>query len=154
MGSFNFKSVGQTREKTIAETVTKTVTPYGIKTPLRLGNEQILETNNTLAEQVADNLRNLLLTNWGERLGLYRFGANLRPLTTELVSLDDFDSQAIDRIRAAVGSWMPYVQLENFVSSVDRTINKNTAVIKLLITYSVPALSITSAAVEISLYAL
>jgi phage baseplate assembly protein W len=154
MGNFNFRSSGQTREKTIAETVTKTVTPYGIKTPLRLGNEQILETNNTLAEQVSDNLRNLLLTNWGERLGLYKFGANLRPLTTELVSLDDFDSQAIDRIRAAVGVWMPYVQLENFVSSVDRTINKNTAVIKLLITYSVPALSITSAAVEVSLYAL
>lgn len=154
MGSFNFKSVGQTKEKSLIETVVKTVTPYGIKTPLRIGNEQILETNNTLAEQVSDNLRNLLLTNWGERLGLYKFGANLRPLTTELVSLDDFDSQAIDRIRLAVGTWMPYVQLENFVSSIDRTTNKNTAVIKLLVSFSVPALSIVGAAIEVSLYAL
>lgn len=152
MGAFNFKSSGQTKERSLSETISKTVTPYGIKTPLRLGSDEILETNNTLAEQVSDNLRNLLLTNWGERLGLYNFGANLRPLTTDLVSLEDFDSQAIERIKNAVSSWMPYVQLENFASAIDRTDNKNVAVIKLLVTYSVPALNVTEDAVEISLY--
>lgn len=152
MGSFNFRSSGVTKTQTIAEQLVQTVTPYGIKTPLRLGTNEILDTNNTLSEQVADNLRNLLLTNWGERLCLYNFGANLRHLTTEMVSLEEFDSQAVENIKTAVSTWMPYIQLENFGSSIDRTHNKNTAVIKLLVTYSVPALSIVEASIEVVLY--
>ena len=92
-----------------------TPTPIGIKTPLRPGgNNGIFDGHFVLKDQVKDNLRNLMLTNWGERLGLYNFGANLRPLTTEIVGQDSFDAQATERSKGAVDRWMPYVSLDTF----------------------------------------
>jgi hypothetical protein len=152
MASYNFKSAGKTQEQIALETIKSTRIPYGIKTPLLLGTtEGILSMNYSLGDQFADNLRNLLLTNWGERLGLFKFGANLKPLTTEFANLDDFDSQAIQRIKDAVEKWMPFIDLQNFSSQVDRTENKNTAVIKLNISYNIPALQITNKGLQIVL---
>lgn len=111
----------------------------------------------SLADQVADNLRNLILTNWGERVVHYDFGANLRPLMSDLVSLDDFDSAACERIKGAVNKWMPFVSLINFESSVDRTAAASAsglAVIRIVITYNVPALKVLNKALEVTLYAM
>lgn len=153
MASYSFKSVGKTQEQLNAEVLRRSLTPYGIKTPLKISNSDgILEMNYSLEEQFADNLKNLLLTNWGERLGLYRFGANLRPLTMEYTSQDDFDSEAIARIRDAVDKWMPFIDLENFASVVDRMENKNTAVIKINITYNIPVLNVSNKGLQIVLY--
>lgn len=154
MAAYNFKSVGNNQQAQTTQGGTSvTLIPYGIKTPLQLGtSEGIFSMNYSLADQFNDNLRNLLLTNWGERLGLYQFGANLKPLATEFENLDDFDSQAIQRIKNAVEAWMPFVDLEDFVSSVDRIENKNTAVIKIKITYNIPALQVTKRGLQIVLY--
>lgn len=153
MASYSFKSVGKTKEKIAEETVAKSLTPFGIKTPMSLGSESgIFSMNYSLADQFSDNLRNLLLTNWGERLGLYDFGANLRPLATEFSSQDNFDNEAISRIKSAVQKWMPFIDLEDFTSTVDRQENKNTAIIKVTITYNIPALEVTKKSLQIVLY--
>lgn len=153
MATYSFKSVGKTQDKNAQEQISESPIPFGIKTPLELGSsEGILAMNYDLAVQFADNLRNLLMTNWGERLGLYQFGANLKPLTTEFVSQDDFDSQAIERIKAAVERWMPYIELDNFSSVVDRNENYNTGIIKVNVTYAIPSLSIVNQGVQIVLY--
>jgi phage baseplate assembly protein W len=101
---------------------------------------------------VHDNFRNLLQTNFGEHLGIYDLGANLRPLAAEFSTQDDFDSQAVQRISAAVSRWMPYISLEDFLSEVDRTENKNTGVIKITITYTIPALKTAKRALQVVLY--
>lgn len=153
MGTFSFKSSGKTQEQQLIETINKATVPIGIKTPLRLGDQDgIFAMHASLADQVHDNLRNLLQTNWGEHLGIYDFGANLRPLVTEFATQDDFDAQAVQRISAAVGRWMPFVSLDDFLSEVDRTENKNTAVIKITITYSIPALQTGKRALQVTLY--
>lgn len=153
MGSYSFKSSGKTQEQKTIEQLTQTAIPVGIKTPLRLGGDEgIYAMHTSLADQVHDNLRNLLQTNWGERLGLYDFGANLRPLVTEFVSQDDFDAQAVQRISNSVSKWMPFVGLEDFLSEIDRTENKNTAVVRITVTYSIPALSVTKRALQVTLY--
>jgi len=153
MGRFSFKSSGLTREQQIVEAITKSSLPIGIKTPLRLGTQEgIFGMNYNLPDQVHDNLRNLLQTNWGEHLGIYDFGANLRPLVTEFASQEDFDAEAIKRISAAVSRWMPFVSLEDFLSEVDRTQNKNTGVFKITITYSIPALQAGKRALLVTLY--
>lgn len=155
MKVYNFKSVGQTQEQNKAEKLAQAPTPIGIKTPLQFGTtEGIFAMHFSLADQVHDNLKNLILTNWGERLGQYDFGANLRELTTELVSQDDFDTQAITRIKNAVGRWMSFVDLENFISEIDRTENQHTAIIKLTITYNVPALNVKGRKLQVVLYAI
>lgn len=153
MGSFNFKSSGKTQEQRLVETLTTTVIPIGIKTPLALGGDEgIFAMNMTLPDQINDNLRNLLLTNWGERVGFYDFGANLRPLASEFTTQDDFDAEAVQRIKGAVTRWMPFVSLDDFLSEVDRIENKNTGVIRITVTYTVPALNTPKRALQVTLY--
>ena len=153
MGSYSFKAAGKTQQQIEEAKLTSSPTPIGIKTPLQMGTDEgIFAMHYELIDQVHDNLRNLLLTNWGERLGLYDFGANLRPICTELVSQDDFDSNAINRISNAVAKWMPYISLEDFVSQIDHLENKNTGVIRLTVTYVVPTLSPTKRALQVVLY--
>lgn len=154
MGSFNFRSVGKTQQTKASEQLVSTPIPIGIKTPLQLGGQEgIFAMHFDLADQVHDNFRNLLLTNWGERLGFYNFGANLRPLSTEFTTLDDFDSQALERISGAVAKWMPFITLDSFVSEIDRTENKNTAVIRFTVIYDIPQLGVSKRAMQVTLYA-
>lgn len=155
MGNFNFKSVGKTTEQTTisSETVTSTPTLFGIKTPLRSDTKYIFAVTTSLKEQIADNFRNLLLTNWGERVVLKNYGANLRPLLTEYVSLNDFDSMAQNNISSAVSTWMPYIVLNNYLSSIDKIqTNGKVLAIKLIVSYDVPTLNIKDAIIEIILY--
>lgn len=154
MATYNFKSSGRSVQAQIAEQVQQTQVPIGIKTPLRLGQngEGIFATHDDLAEQVQDNLRNLLLTNWGERLGLYDFGANLRELTTEATAQDAFDEEAITRIRAAISKYMPYVEPQTFESVFDHEKNKSTGIVRVKISYNVPLLNITDKAIEVVLW--
>ena len=156
MGSYSFKSSGKTAEQKLVESVESTRTPIGIKTPLQINENdgEIFMTYDKLSDVVHDNLRNLILTNWGERLGFYQFGANLRPLLTELVSQDDFDNQAIDRINVAVTKWMPYVSLEDYLSDSLRTDNRSLARILIKITYNVPTLNVTNRMLQINLNAM
>lgn len=153
MGAFSFKSSGKTQEQRIIETLVKSPIPIGIKTPLRISDsEGLLDVHYVLADQVNDNLRNLLLTNWGERVGFYDFGANLRELTTEIASQDDFDTSAIERIKSAVGRWMPYIDLEDFESNVNNSNNKNTGIIDITVTYNIPSLNVRQKKLVITLY--
>jgi phage baseplate assembly protein W len=153
MATINFKSVGITAEKAQQTTTQAVSLPIGIKTPLQLGYEDgLLVMHYDLADQLADNLRNLLQTNWGERLGQYFFGANLKPLTTEFTSQESFDSEAVVRIKNAVTTWMPFIDLVDFISEVDRNENKNTAIIRVNIGYNIPALNITDRKIQVVLY--
>lgn len=153
MSTYSFKSAGKTQNQKKSESTAESPVPFGIKTPLSIGtSEGIFSMNYSLEDQFADNLKNLLLTNWGERLGLYDYGANLKPLTTEFVSQENFDSAAIDRIKESVDKWMPFIDLEDFSSSTSREGNKNTAIININITYNIPALNVFKKGLQISLY--
>jgi phage baseplate assembly protein W len=158
MAKISFKSVGQTQQQVVETTPETTQPPIGIKTPLRLGDEKgnLLAMHYDVGDQLADNLRNLLLTNWGERLGLYYFGANLRPLTTEFTNQTNFDNEAIVRIKNAVTTWMPYIELEEFASETDRNnnYNKGMATITLTISYNVPTLQQNNRVIQVVLYVL
>ena len=157
MGSYSFKSAGKTTEHRLVEQIETSKVPIGIKTPLQINegeDSEIFVTYDNLASVVSDNLRNLLLTNWGERLGFYNFGANLRPLLTELASQDDFDTAAIERINAAVTKWMPFVSLENYMSDSLKYDNRSLARIVIRITYNVPTLGVTNKMLEINLGAM
>ncbi len=159
VGTIKFKSSGiQTDNPNLIKKIE--TPPVGIKTPLELGfgRSGIFEMNFNSYDQVSDNLKNLVLTNWGERLGNYYYGANLRPMTAELTSQDDFDSEAMSRIQTAVRNFMPYVELETFNSNFDKIINPTAgqesgiSVISLMIKYAVPQLRISGKALEVSLY--
>lgn len=157
MATISFKNVGYTSQQVLEEisAVQASPVPVGIKTPLSLGGQDgLLAMHFDLADQISDNLKNLLLTNWGERLGQYFFGANLKPLTTEFVSQDNFDSEAVIRIKSAVNRWLPFVELIDFMSEIDRLENRNTGIIRVTITYNIPQLNIPERRIQIVLYVL
>jgi phage baseplate assembly protein W len=149
---FDFKSVGvksnAPRQPNPFESI-----PIGIKTPMRLGqgSEGIFQMHFDIANQIRDNFRNLLLTNHGERLSLYNFGANLQPLSLELGS-DVFDEELLLRINTAVSNYMPFIKLDRLSREIDNLDNQNTSKIKIRIFYSVRQLNILNQAVEVSFF--
>jgi phage baseplate assembly protein W len=136
--------------------------PVGIRTPIEIGTGRsgIFQMNFSTAEQVADNLKNLILTNHGERLGNYYFGANLRPLTVEISSQENFESVAMERISIAVSKHMKFINLETFTSDANKMVDHpqssvspaSMAVINLVIKYNAPSFGITGQSLNVQLF--
>ena len=154
----NFKSSGVSAgDPDLLKTVESR--PIGIKTPIELGEGRsgIFQMHFDPEAQLADNLKNLILTNWGERLGNYTYGANLRPLTVELSSQETFEANAMERISLAVSKHMPFVTLETFSSDSDLYINNQSSpqsmtIVNLVVKYSAPSMRITNRSLNIALF--
>jgi len=81
--AYAFKNVGFKSTDRRFKKITSQPVPIGIKTPLELsdGKSSLFRVHFQPRDQISDNLRNLVVTNFGERLGRYDFGANLGSLT-------------------------------------------------------------------------
>jgi len=152
--AFKFKSSGVKIDSPQIANIQIEKSPIGIKTPMTLGDSRsgIFAMSFDLGEQIADNFRNLLLTNRGERIGRSDFGANLRPLVSELSAGPDFESQVSSRISAATQQYMPYISLESFSTSFSTTNLNGMTRADVKVIYSVPTLGISSKSVTVSIY--
>lgn len=151
--SYSFGSVGIKKNQFDEIAAAAAVEPpIGIKTPIELGSngDGIFKMHRSLADQIKDNLINLIMTNQYERLGFPDFGANIRPLVHELGS-NNGDEEAMARIQRAVTKYMPFVALENFSTSAVESTDASVARVKMIITYSVPRASITGQTIGIIL---
>lgn len=151
--TISFKSVG-VRFNEVPEDNSKVDIPISIKMPMSLGqaNDGIFAMTFDLQSTIKQNLKNLLLTNWGERLGRYFFGANIRAMTMEFNKIDTFDSEIAIRIKSAVAKWMPYVELQDMQRNVEFNDVKGMAKLRINIIYAVPSTNIKQDAVEIILF--
>lgn len=150
----SFKSVGITAAESTTQNnaVARTPVPVGIVTPLMPGtsDEGLLAMSYDVGIQMKNNLRDLVMTNWGERVMLYDYGANLQPLVTEYENgKETFDEAAMARISAAVGKWMPYVDLEAFESQQQFSDELGTGSVVLHIDYSVPRALVPTTRLEV-----
>lgn len=154
MALISFKDVGIIDGEQLAGTVSNPIIPIGFKTPLELDTDHnsIFKMHYSIKSQISDNLRNLVLTNHGERVGIYNFGANIRPLLTEFANKEAFDQETMKRIKTAVSIYMPFVELIGYESRADRRENKYTGIIKLLIAYSVPSAKVQESLLEVDMY--
>tara|TARA_Y100000310_G_scaffold321256_1_gene378638 strand:+ start:542 stop:1030 length:489 start_codon:yes stop_codon:yes gene_type:complete len=155
---YSFKAVGEKLRdwRQTRRLDTKVELPIGIKTPMQLGDGRngLFTMNWDIDSVIADNLKNLLLTNHGDRLGMYDFGANLQELVTELGS-EDFDNEAIFRIQQTVNKYMSYLTLETFETSTDHGVaTSGLAAVAIKVTYSVPKLGISNKGIIVTLYAI
>ena len=126
--------------------------PIGIKTPMELGSDQsFLKMHKTFPDAIADNFRNMVMTNHGERLGHYDFGGNLLELAFEIGS-DKGDTEAIRRIARTTKKYMPFVTLDSFEPFIQRDGDK-IAQIGVRVTYSVPQVEKKLRAIEVLIYA-
>jgi phage baseplate assembly protein W len=140
---YNFQSVGNPEEvlRQIEERRKSQElggNPIGIKTPMRFSENfgDLLEMHTNQFDAIRDNLRNLLLTNYGERLGHYDFGGNLITVVNELAH--DGHSKAMALISLAVQKYMPFIALQGFETNSEPF--EGNPIITLRLTYTVPAL--------------
>ena len=154
---YDFQSIGQLAvdiEKQLEPLSGSFALPIGIKTPLQIGYGAggFLQMSTNLGKQVADNFRNMLSTNHGERAMLYDFGANLMPLVFDLTS-ENADIAAVRRIKATTEKYMPFISLETFEPFKEEPLPQYLAKAGVRITYSVPALNLENQVVEVIIYA-
>lgn len=145
MAKLSFENVGvlaDVRQTIKAKDEVQPTIAFGVKTPLSLAAGTLFEMNYTLGEQIADNLKNLILTNFGDRVGLAQFGANLTPLLAEFVSINDFNAEAMARIKTATKKWMPYVELKGYESYPEFKNGLFMKSIRILLSYRVPGVPV------------
>ena len=158
---FKFKSSGVkfddrkfTKERTV-------VRPIGIKTPLEVGYQHgdIFRLHTLPAAQLKDNLRNLILTNHGERLGDTMFGANLKNIVFDLTNSENFQSLVVKAITNSAQKYIPAIQITDIAARVAEegavkfTTNAlGLSLITVRVTYAIPALGIINQALEVTLY--
>lgn len=155
MAQISFKNVGTKgfrQEDVLVRN--KTLVPIGIKTPIEMGSDGfgIFVMNTDIKDQIADNLKNLVLTNWGERLGNYFFGANLRPLLADFSHKENFDEEAMVRINTAISKYMPFVTPVAYESKTFKKENSPIPQVKLILIYSITNIGLTNAQLEIDLF--
>ena len=123
---YSFKSVGdlQVDLRQNSKQETQKI-PIGIATPVQLGNNSLLKMHSERLQVIKDNFRNLVLTNHGDRLGFYDFGANLEELTFELGS-ENGDAEATRRIARSTRKYMPFIDLDTFEPFVEKFDNQHT----------------------------
>ena len=157
----NFKHVGIKRDNRRFDiNVEPPSVPVGIKTPLAkgIGKSGLFDMHFQPADQIHDNLRNLIVTNHGERLCRFDFGANLKSLTFDLSSMTDFEDRASENIKDAVQKYMPFVELEDMlINATDHADNlvlpNGIAEVVITITYNIPKLKVIGRKLQAVIYA-
>ena len=90
-------------------------TSIGLSFPLGYIGSGMFNRTKTLAEQARHNLKNLLLTNLGERPHQPEFGSRLLEVVFEFK-----DDALIEQvINEAVDKWLPYITIEEVNTTVD-----------------------------------
>ena len=99
----------------------------GIALPLNHNSEVgFFERTPTMLEQMKTNIKNLLLTRKGERLGNPEFGSDLYFAIFEQEG--DVESKIEESIRSAMSIWLPNVIINNIETEFS---NRNTIVVAL-----------------------
>ena len=84
----------------------------GLKLPLTQGGSSTFAQTKTIFEQAKYNIRNLLLTIPGERLGQPEFGSGLHEFVFEQMDVD-FEDAIEASISNAIKTWLPYINIKN-----------------------------------------
>jgi len=109
--------------------------PIGIDLPLRRGNQGFFQQTFTTENTIKTNLRNFLLTNFGERPLNPTFGANLR----QFVFDQDVDIKRVEieeTIRESVSNNFDSVSIER----VDFEESRDDNIINISITFSITSI--------------
>ena len=84
----------------------------GLKLPLEHGNQGFFGRTQKAIEQTKYNIKNLLLTKKGERLGNPTFGSDLEKVIFEQEG-DDLENRVEESIRSSISEWLPFVGIES-----------------------------------------
>tara|TARA_B100001564_G_scaffold283058_1_gene245652 strand:- start:124 stop:645 length:522 start_codon:yes stop_codon:yes gene_type:complete len=90
----------------------------GISLPLDYGSQGFFNKTRTTLQQTRSNIRNLLLTIKGERLGNPTFGSDLMRIVFDQ-DAGDIGDRIEEAIRTSVSEWLPYVTVKQVETIAD-----------------------------------
>lgn len=152
MAERSFKNIGTTVTQLQSTRPATQVFPIGIKTPMELGgNGNPYKMHTSVADQINDNLRNMILTNYGERLGKYDYGANLRQILADFSTNADVETVVMQSIMSTVEKYMPFISLNTFEMQNLPSTRSAQAKFQINIGYSVPKIGANNQKLKIIL---
>jgi|TARA_Y100000310_G_scaffold191508_1_gene191492 phage baseplate assembly protein W len=86
-------------------------TYIGLSFPIRRDRFNDFAMTKTSLQQAKHNLKNLLLTFPGERVGQPEFGSRLRALCFEQID-DELPVKLEEEVKQAVSIWLPYINIQ------------------------------------------
>ena len=95
----------------------------GLELPLTYGTNGFFNRTKTALEQTKSNIKNLLMTRKGERLGNPTFGSDLFAVLFEQEG-DDIENKVEEAIHSAMSVWLPFVIINNIETKFSTT-NRN-----------------------------
>ena len=113
---------------------------FGCTFPLSYvgGNDGFFPRASSVKEQAASNLKNLLLTQKGERVGQPTFGSDLPRLLFEQRT-DDISDSIDETIREAISNWLPYIEVSEIHTLFnDARPNEVNVILEFLVTVDDP----------------
>ena len=113
----------------------KSISDYaiGLSLPLQMGTTTFNQTYDNL-EQLKSNVKNLLLTNRGERLGLPTFGCGLQSLLFEPNDAE-LEDKIYNTIENAINYWLPQLLIDSIeITSEDTDKDNNTINVSIVFT--------------------
>jgi len=160
---FKFKSVGTvvSDDRPGQESIKNAMAnaKIGIKTPPSFtGRGDLFDMHNDPREQLKDNLKNLILTNQGERLINTSFGANLKSVLYDFTKEAEYKRIVEDMIRSSAQKFMPVINITEVQTVIIDQQEKNVAnraglaKLKLRVIFSVPVMRVDNLAVEVSMF--
>ena len=86
-------------------------TYIGLELPLDVSSEGIFKRTKTALQQAKSNIKNLLMTRKGERLGNPEFGSELLAVIFEQEG-EDVEIVVEEAIRSAMSQWLPFIIID------------------------------------------
>jgi phage baseplate assembly protein W len=90
----------------------------GLSFPLRKDNNSDFAMTKNSLEQAQHNLKNLLLTQVGERVAQPEFGSRLKELCFEPQN-NDLPTRIEEEVRRSVDLWLPYINIQDVRTLTD-----------------------------------
>jgi len=106
-----------TKERYIHPLDTDSNIAVGVDLPLTSNTKTFFALNYTTQDQAKANLKNLILTNKGERIMLPDYGCNLKKMLFEQVP----DEKIKETIEVSVEQWLPYINIIELIVKRDPT---------------------------------
>jgi|TARA_R110000744_G_scaffold160002_1_gene276205 phage baseplate assembly protein W len=122
----------------------------GIGLPLNHNKGGFFNRTKTSLEQTKSNIKNLLLTRKGERLGNPSFGSDLFAVLFEQEG-DDLESKVEEAIRSAMSEFLPFVIINNIRTNFSTT-NNNTINVSMQFSLNVDTTSSEKLSIDVTNY--
>ena len=113
---------------------------FGCTFPLTYvgGSDGFFPRASSVKKQAASNIKNLLLTQKGERVGQPTFGSDLPRLLFEQRT-DDISDSIDETIREAISNWLPYIEVSEIQTLFnDARPNEVNVILEFLVTVDDP----------------